>query len=402
MRIQQIVVASVIVMAALLLPAACTAPGSVPSSDTPIPPTDTAVPAAATPLPEAATALPRPETAPTEPAREPLPFPLSEPGQYFTGTRQREYIDTARGRREVSVKVWYPALRPEGKVTNRPAKDAAPNLSAAPYPLLLMSSKVGDIFKRHLTSHGFVVAGVLVQDSSDSWDMWLIDYPLDLVFALSQIAASPPDGLEGVINVDRAGAMGYSFDGYTSLALSGARVDPTSYLNQCTEASNIDPPLPSWWIEYTCALVESWDSFAVHAGEGLTSSDDGLWQPMTDTRIRAVMPMALEGAWLFGERGLASVDRPTLIISASEDDINLYFQEAVYIFKHLSTPDRAMISFLDQGHMMVYSVEPVARMSHFATAFFGYHLQGRLEYADDFSPEFVGRHSDLVWGVHAE
>ena len=54
----------------------------------------------------------------------------------------------------------------------------------------------------------------------------MIDYPLDLVFALNQIAAGPLEGLEGVVDLDHAGAMGYSFDGYTSLALSGARVDP--------------------------------------------------------------------------------------------------------------------------------------------------------------------------------
>lgn len=55
-----------------------------------------------------------------------------------------------------------------------------------------------------------------------------------------------------------------------------------------------------------------WEEFSALAGPDITVSTDGLWQPMTDDRILAVMPMAPEGAWLFGARGLATVDRPTL------------------------------------------------------------------------------------------
>ena len=32
-------------------------------------------------------------------------------------------------------------------------------------------------------------------------------------------------------------------------------------------------------------------------------------------------------------------------------------------------------------------------------AFFGYHLQGRDDYAEYFSEEFVAQHDDLAWGV---
>jgi hypothetical protein len=50
---------------------------------------------------------------------------------------------------------------------------------------------------------------------------------------------------------------------------------------------------------------------------------------MTDERIRAVMPMGPDGAQLFGERGLASVDRSTLINCGTEDELADYKQEAV-------------------------------------------------------------------------
>lgn len=108
-----------------------------------------------------------------------------------------------------------------------------------------------------------------------------------------------------MIDANKAGAMGFSFDGYNALALSGARVDPAYYSAQCAEAPTMDPAPPEWWIRYICVLADSWDEFAAHAGDAITASDDELWQPMTDERIRAVIPMGPEGAWLFGEQGLA-------------------------------------------------------------------------------------------------
>ena len=42
------------------------------------------------------------------------------------------------------------------------------------------------------------------------------------------------------------------------------------------------------------------------------------------------------------------------------------------------------------------------RMDHFVTTFFGYHLQGRDDYAGYFSEDFVERFDDLAWGVYEE
>ncbi|MCX6164053.1 MAG: hypothetical protein NTU73_04205, partial [Ignavibacteriae bacterium] len=56
---------------------------------------------------------------------------------------------------------------------------------------------------------------------------------------------------------------------------------------------------------------------------------------------------------MFGERGLAAVDRPTLIIGATLDDINIYDVEAAYVYEHLGTGDKSMISFVGEDHMMI-------------------------------------------------
>lgn len=120
---------------------------------------------------------------------------------------------------------------------------------------------------------------------------------------------------------------------------------------------------------------------------------------MTDPRIRAVMPLAGEGWWLFGERGLAAADRPVLIIVATKDPL---YAENVLIFKHLGTSDKSLISFVGPEHLMIYNPEMVARMAHFAAAFFGYHLQGHEDLKNYFSQDWVAQYGDLAWGIYSD
>ncbi len=331
------------------------------------------------------------------------PFPLAEPGHYQFGTQMSiKFSDPNRGNRAISLYVWYPATLPADAEPSKYNFNAEPDRDGAPYPVIVSSAKMGMDIGAHLASHGFIVVGVDQQDFKSHWGNWLIDYPLDQVAALDWVAENPPEGLEGMFDTDHAGAIGYSFDGYDALALGGARVDPEFYQSQCAAAQPGDPAPASWWIDYICNLDGGWEAFVANAGPAITESDDGLWQPLTDPRIKAVMPMGPEGAWLFGPRGLAAVDRPILIIHGSADDINYYDLEAVYIFENLGTSDKSLISFLDQDHMMIFNDEQVLKMKHFAAAFFGYHLQGQEKYARYFSEDFVSKKEGLAWGVYEE
>ncbi len=209
------------------------------------------------------------------------PLPLSLPGPHAVGFRRMiKYVDERRNEREVVLSLWYPAEAAQDPSIRQPIDDATPDLSGAPYPLILTSTKVGFYFAQQLASYGFVVAGVNGQDSKDEWGQWLIDYPLDQLFALDQLSLYPPEVLEGVIDTDHAGAMGYSFDGYDALALSGARVDPEYYLTKCASPSSNEPPLPEWWIEYICAPAKDWDAFSSYgsppaaAGRGWALAGD--------------------------------------------------------------------------------------------------------------------------------
>jgi hypothetical protein len=328
----------------------------------------------------------------------PYPFILAEPGPYLVGKRTFNVEDTGRANRPVSIIVYYPALQPPEPTSSLAITDAEPDLSGAPYPLIVSSGKMARTMVLDLVPHGFVWAGVDKIDTYLYYDEQLYQQPLDILFALEQVASNPPAGLEGMIDAEHAGAIGYSFDGYNTLAMSGARLDPEFYLSQCP-GFQANPRLFWGTSENYCGPANDWEAFSAGAGPALTQSQDGLWQPMTDPRIRAVMPMAGEGWLLFGERGLAAVDRPTLIIVGTKDEL---YPENALIFEHLGTPDKTMISFVGETHDMIFTTDQISRMAHFAVAFFGYYLQGRDDLAWYFSEEFVSQHPDLAWGVYKQ
>jgi predicted dienelactone hydrolase len=335
----------------------------------------------------------------------PTVLPLSQPGPYFAGARTITLVDESRGGREITVSIWYPAKKEQDANGNRIRINAAPDMSAAPYPLILTGPNSGDmLFSDHLATHGFVTAIVRFPDLDygDNWGFGVIEHPQDMVFVLDQLASNPPEGLEGVIDTDHTGVTGYSWDGFFSLALSGVRIDPDYYLAHCEQPPPIEPAQGAeYYLNMTCSLSKQWDEFAAHVGDRITTSNDGLWQPVTDERIRATLPMAADGAWLYGERGLAAVDRPVLMIAPTEDELIPYQVETRFIFENLGSQQKSLISFIGRGHMMVVDVEQIARMKHFATAYFGYYLQGRQDYQELFSEEYISQFKDLAWGLYS-
>ena len=328
-------------------------------------------------------------------------FPLSGRGPYWTGNRKFTFVDESRAGREIHVTIRYPALKQTDADGNFITRDAVPDMSAAPYPLILTDGDAGDhLFQSHLVSHGFAMA-IIYFPYKEKWDFEVFDRPRDYLFVLDQIASLPLEGLDGVIDSDHVGSAGYSWGGFYSQALSGVRIDPEYYLSFCEQAPAEELELSEWYLEYVCNLAQNWDEFAAYVGDEITASEDGLWQPLTDERIRAVMPMAEYGTWLYGKRGLAMADRPMLIIAPTEDEY-IPYAETAYFFEYVGSSERYLISFIGLGHMMVETPKYANRINHFATAFFGYYLQGRDDNAAYFSEDFVSQFDDLAWGVYSD
>ena len=351
--------------------------------------------------PQATTIVPVEPTPTTDPAK----FPLGNRGPYWTGRKEITLFDDRRDEREITLTVWYPALKQtdaNGKIISQ---NAVPDMSKAPYPVIMTGSNSGDyLFKSHLASHGFVMVIVRSPEFSYEapWNNSVIDGPLDFLFALDDLTSNPPEGLEDVLDTNRVGVAGYSSDGLFSLALGGARINPEYYFSQCAQASSLDSPLSPSLINYYCKLSRRWDEFSSQIGADISTVSEGLWQSTTDDRILAVMPMAPDSAWLYGVEGLAAINIPSLIIAGTDDNLASYKLSSCYIYEHLMNSDTSLISFIGKGHMMVQTSEVISRINHFSVAFFGYHLQGREDYAYYFSDEFVAQFDDLAWGVYPQ
>jgi predicted dienelactone hydrolase len=311
--------------------------------------------------------------------------------------RNIAFVDESRAGRKVTLTIWYPAEKPSDYTGPAEMPDAKPDASAAPYPLIISSTKAGFMFAPLIVTHGFVYIGINGIDVYQQFGKESIDQPLDYVFALDQIAKTPPAELEGLMDTEKVGAMGYSFDGTNALLLSGARVDPAFYLNWCQQAALQKPPYESWYLSYYCATPEDWKGVEEAIGADITKGGDGLWHSITDPRIKAVMPMAPDGAWLLGEKGLSYADKAVLMIQAGLDS-PYQPAEGKFVFEHLGSPEKSMVTFLGREHMMIYATDQVKRMAQLAIAFFGVQLQGKAELAQYYSEAYLAGFTDLAWG----
>ena len=125
----------------------------------------------------------------------------------------------------------------------------------------------------------------------------------------------------------------------------------------CEEQASAIQAAVSWndYAEYSCSLARKWDEFASYVGEEITASEDGFWQPVTDERIRAVLPIAPDGAWLYGERGLAMADRPMLIIAPTDDESIPPTRSRLHTFSSMSEAPNGSWSHSSARHTCSYS-----------------------------------------------
>jgi predicted dienelactone hydrolase len=309
--------------------------------------------------------------------------PVSVAGAYQVGTQILTLTDTARDNRELQTFVWYPALG--GKDTPRPFP---PDASGSPYPLIIYSHGFGGspteltpVIER-LVSHGFVVAALDHRDL-DTPELVTINRPLDVLFLLNQLAALPDDSpLAGIIDTDHVGVTGFSMGGFTTVAVSGAQINPDFFKDWCAAHPDVKP-------DFYCDIVPIWDTIATYHDQVAPASDEaaanGMWQPLTDERIKAVFALAPCRSQLFGDDGLASVTIPTFIVGATNDESCPYDLDASNFYAHLGSEDRSLVTLDKRTHIMVIRELPL--LMQYETAFFGLHLQGKSDYAQYLAPD---------------
>jgi predicted dienelactone hydrolase len=307
-------------------------------------------------------------------------LPPTQDGPYKVGAQMMHLTDANRDNRSVETTVWYPALA--SKDTKPPY---APDTSGAPYPLIIYSHRfqgavpdeVSVFLINRLVSQGFIVAASDHRDTDKIHA--IVDRPLDVLFVLNQLAGLKDNPLVGMINTDYVGITGASAGGHTSLQAAGARVDSGRFTHWClTHAGgeNFD----------SCAFLSDWDKVQAYHDQLAPPSNDDLWSATTDNRIRAILPIEPCYGQLFGEKGLATITIPTLLIAGTADQICPYDLDAAFMYAHLGSSDRYLVTADKRDHFTLV-INDSDMIQQYVSAFFGLYLQGKTDYAQYLTPD---------------
>ncbi len=320
----------------------------------------------------------------------------AQAGPYLVGVREFLIEDESDS---LPVMIWYPALNPEGvEVTTEyragilamrgnALRDAEPDFSGGPYPVILFSHGSGGIrfqstfLTEHLASYGFVVVAIdhpkntLLDALSGALndDALLESFAtrpfemLRLITFLDQ--ADPFESQYELLDMSRMVVSGHSFGGYTALAVGGAQLDFSASAERCTA----DPEA-----SLGCSIYPRLDEVATL--RGLDEVPQGLWPATTDPRIQAVVALAPASEDLFGEIGITHLDLPTLMLTGSADAVLPVEGHFYPIYDALPHEQKASVVFENGGHYLF-----VTDCSYFPTLLLNMGLFSKC--------------SDLVWDM---
>ena len=271
-----------------------------------------------------------------------------------------------------------------------------PERTGGPYPLVVfshgyaLSPIVYSTLLEHYASHGYVV---LAPEHNETFDgsltgFWqeLIDRPVDIHRTIDEAErlTDPGATLDGMIDLDNIAVVGHSYGGYTALAAGGARFDFAAYKTRCAALTAEDP------LNFFCAPLPNESDMAARAG--LEEVPDGLWPPMGDPRVKAVISMAGD-AYLFDQRGLEQLEVPVMVMGGTVDDGTPYTWGAKLTYDHAASDNKTLVSFPGAGHMLfldpcenlpwvqnsayrdgicidaVWDTRPLDIVAHYSTAF---------------------------------
>ncbi|HEX4066866.1 MAG TPA: hypothetical protein VHZ09_12655 [Acidobacteriaceae bacterium] len=261
--------------------------------------------------------------------------------------------------------VWYPA---DAAATEQPqwvgdpphalasagraAPDAALAATPARFPLILLSHGTGGSalmmawLGTQLAAHGFIAVAVnhpgnngiephTVQGFTLGWER-----SVDLSHVLDGMLADPEFGPR--IDLQRVGAAGFSFGGYTVLEIAGGVGDISKALTECasphpTSALCQSPPEFPGLIPRAMQLAQSDPAFrrALEASRG----------PHADRRIRAIFAIA-PFASVFTEPSLEKISIPAAIVAGAGDPILSPKANAAYAAAHIPG---AQLTILPEG-----------------------------------------------------
>ena len=354
----------ILVLAALL--AACAGPAAAPTA-TPVPPTTT-------PISPAPTAAAAPMATATDMVKSPE-MRYSGEGQYKVGSKD---FAVQEGDETLNVSAFYPGLNA-----------TAPDTTHGPYPLVVFSPGLGTSpvsymnWLRPIVSHGFVILASSPRGEKYE-EFWAgaATRPQDIrrIIDYAGKLTAPGGQLAGMIDTERIGVVGHSSGGWTALMEGGAQMD----FGWCAAHPDVVAKSP----------MSNCPQFVPHQQEiaamlGLKSAPAGMWPPMNDPRVAAVIAASPDGdIWGAEYGGVAGVKVPTLIMAGSADIINAPELCAYPIYEHLGSTRKSLVVFEQGTHDLGWNFYYNA-ITHIMTAFLLAELKGDAEAAKALLPQNV-------------
>ena len=322
-----------------------------------------------------------PVAAQDAPTPEPVGLRLDAPtyarhGSYWVGTQ--DVVIEPDSERPLVATIWYPALNPEGKpeavayqvdytptmpvplpIMGHALLDAVPDAERGPYPLVIFShgawlSRLGSpYYTEHLASYGFVVIAVdhpgnTMANGGQSQSAYSILRPQDIlrVIAYADGLTQSEGAMKGLINAEQIAVTGHSFGGFTALAAAGAQMNLKAYETWCAENPENDPK----GLGLCTSFTDYQDKLAALAG--LDTVPEGLWPPIADPRVKAVIGLAPGTTAAFGADGLAAIDIPVMLIAGSGDHTAPPEYHAYLGYQWLQTDEKALVTFEGADHSL--------------------------------------------------
>ncbi|MEZ4710333.1 MAG: hypothetical protein R3A44_24225 [Caldilineaceae bacterium] len=353
-------------------------------------------------------------------------------GPYTVGTQ--EIVVEPDSARPLTVTVWYPAVKEANVeelttyaaqyppvfenyvVAGRAIRDAAFDMTMAPYPLVVFSTGlnasrlVAVNYTEHLASYGFVVMapdhpGTTPVDAAGDGEYWpmYVERPQDIQRVITYAeAATAADGLfAGLIDPELTAVTGVSSGSLGAFAAGSAQLD----LARCLDPNE----------EFECSQIRGHEA-ELAALAGLETAPEGLWPPIFTESVDAIIPIVPDyGLYGIDDVGVAGVEIPTLILGAGGDTVNPIEQGAVPFYARIGSEHKGLVILENAWHVFLVNAcpanpwmatdagwghwfcsDPVWDMqrahdiaNHFVTAFLLAELYGDAEAAAALAPENV-------------
>ena len=308
-------------------------------------------------------------------------------GPYRVGYQELTFTDSTRGR-TLKTAIWYPTVDGEENATSA-FNGGAPNLTGAPYPLILFShgdhgrstNGQSDFLKNAWAGQGFVVVAPDHQkntsydsDDSDANRAAIqFDRPIDIRFVTDQILllnADTTSFLYGMVDPKAIGMSGHSFGGHTTLIVAGA----TPNLDHLADYCQVNPD--NWDI---CLLQDEIQQ--LYPGQRIINE--------SDLRMKAALSLAGDGYGWFLADGMAKIKIPTMFMvgrldtTCPLDTQAMPEYEGVVSTKYLFIQDKAdHMSYSNTCSQLTYPDCPTLReqIEFVSVAFWMLHLKNDATY----------------------